>query len=567
MARSSFGVIIAVGLSLAACGSSKKNVDTSTSPTSCDPGVMRCDGQQVRVCNAEGTAETTAQTCAAGLFCREDGDDAACDSVACLANTAICDGSVATTCKADGSGPKPGGVDCADTDQNCDKGRCEDIVCEKGEKVCRNGDVYECDDKGRPTSLLVDCQGSNVCDADTGACGPKVCEPGLPSCDKNVAGTCNDFGTAFLPGSVDCSKTDEKCLAGKCGTQVCVPVQTYCDDGYLYTCDATGMSATRGKDCEADGDYHCEQANGGYAYCAPNECEPGEKRCINNVVKTCSDNHSLSGAGEDCGSDSYCEEGECKPRGCTEGLPFCRDGDIWDCQYAPSAPILVYECGEDLTCRVDPFGFSVATCVTPDCAPGTTGCLLNQVGTCGSDGETLSAITTDCTATDSVCTADNECTKTVTDTVGLDETGDWIYASSFVGAMFEVRSARKLTEIQAWLAFPSSRQLRWVVYELSGASFVAKVDKLVTVDGTSGFVTSGVDSFSFELKAGKTYALGVAATTADVQSYYDTAPFTGNPSFGVLRGRIASSYSSTLVAGDSYNSETAPFMKVVTELP
>jgi len=129
--------------------------------------------------------------------------------------------------------------------------------------------------------------------------------------------------------------------------------------------------------------------------------------------------------------------------------------------------------------------------------------------------------------------------------------------------VIQVTSARKLTEIQANLVLAAARELRWVVYEQTGQNFVARIDKVVSNQSGTGFVSSGPINYS--LKAGKTYALGVAISGGNFISYYDAAPFGMTASFGTLLGRTEQGYSSTLSA---YTDSGACYqMKFTTELP
>jgi hypothetical protein len=564
------GAIVGVGLWLAACGGSNKKNPTEGEPeaTNCEASTKRCDGQSILACNEEGTAESVERKCATGLFCRAEDGDATCSSLACAPNTAVCDDNVATTCKSDGLGFKPGGTDCAGIGQVCMSGKCQTFTCEAGTRVCRNGDVYTCGDDGNSISLFADCGTAEVCDAESGACEFKSCEPGKSVCNKTVAETCNASGSGYLPGSVDCAKNKMMCIAGSCSNQICEPLQRSCQDNTIFQCDFNGTKLTELQTCSAD--EHCELTSGGtYAECRTS-CEPGAKICDQNVVKTCTEDLNYSEQGEDCGSDAWCEDGECQPRSCDVDRLFCQGSDVYFCE-STRAPSLAEQCGNDRVCKdlgadVDAFLYNAALCLPRACVAGKPACFQNKVGTCASDGESLSQVTTDCSATDDVCTIDQKCAATATDTLGFDEATEGLYAGNFVGNVVDVHSARKLTELQMSIAFSSPRELRWVVFEQSGSSFVAKVDKVVTIASSAGFVSSGVNSFNFQLEAGKRYAFGVVPSI-DAYSAYDVAPFAGGVSFGTVLGRAYASYSSTIYVAETFMSEQLSYMKLMTALP
>ncbi len=582
------GVCVAV-LTLAAIGcsgSSKKDADPgSTSSTTCTAGASRCDGLNVKVCSADGTSEsiestcspaescsdgecratacvpntkfckeravwkcdstgggsTLSQTCASGLYCLETDEDASCSAQACSANQPLCDGSIATTCQADGSGPKPGGTDCKGSSQACYQGQCRDVSCVSGMKVCQHDDVYLCAQNGTDISLLADCRDDEVCDGNLGACRTKACDPGKVSCDGTRVATCNEFGSGWLTSGTDCAASSSVCINGTCRKQVCTPNYSFCNEGSVYSCDSTGTSATLSETCNPQW-YRCSSYTT-YAYCTSYQCTPNETFCDGNTIKTCTADGSLPGTGTVCAQDEYCSNATCKPRGCTLDQYTCKNGDIYYCGNEGST--LVDDCGDEKACQATNDG---AICVALPCEPGATVCLGNKVGTCASDGQTLSKVTEDCTATvGNICSAELKCAKTSVDTLGVAENVEPIYSSMFIGNVIDVTSARKLTEISLNLVLAAPRELRWVVYEQTGQVFTARIDKVVSNVTGAGFATSGAISYS--LKAGKRYLFGAVISGGDSVAYFDSAPFSRKLSFGTIAGRISAQYQSTYESG------------------
>jgi hypothetical protein len=87
-----------------------------------------------------------------------------------------------------------------------------------------------------------------------------------------------------------------------------------------------------------------------------------------------------------------------------------------------------------------------------------------------------------------------------------------------------VHTSRKLTMIEAYLSLPTARTLTWVVYERTNANQIGEFDlayQKSTPGSGSAFQSSG--AIGFELKAGKTYAIGVSVSGGGFGYYYDTS--------------------------------------------
>ncbi len=603
------GIILGFGLLVAACSGTSKTTDKkpTTPDRVCEPGSKRCDGLNVKVCSDDGTeslieatclpsqtcadgvcAETScvpntkfckngaiwkcdktgggstlAQTCAMSQFCREDNDSASCSDQACTAGEALCDGDVATTCAADGSGPAQGGTDCAATKQACYQGVCRDMACMSGVKVCQHDDVYLCAKNGTDVSLLADCQAGEVCDPDMGACRPKVCDVGSMGCDSSRVTKCNAYGSAWESGAVDCATDNKICIAGACKKQTCSPTTSFCQDGAVYQCDNNGIGSTLSQTCQSPW-QHCAPS-GNYAYCAQNDCQANQPLCDGNVAKVCNADGTWPQTGTDCGADKYCDpnSGACKTKVCEPYTYYCKNGDVYYCDYfgfPGQGESLIQNCASDSTCKVQD---NSASCVPYPCPPGETACLGNKVGKCADDGQTLGTVTDDCAAVSSVCGTDGKCAKTVTEALGIAEDAVTESAGNVMGDAIQVSSARKVTEMQMNLVLAAPRELRWVIFEQSGQNFIARVDKVISNVSGTGFLSSGPISYS--LKAGKTYLFAVAISGGNSIAYFDTAPFDSNASFGGVLGRVDSYYSATM---QGYVDTSVLYqMKITTESP
>jgi hypothetical protein len=521
----------------------------------CVPNSKFCKDGAVWACDGQGSG-TLAEQCAAGLFCRTEADSASCSVQACTPGQAVCDGNVVTTCTSDGSGPASGGVDCSKSKQACYGGQCRDAACNNGEKLCDHGDVYLCAHNGTDSSLLTDCRTGEVCDGSTGSCRAQICDPGKVSCDGTRVQTCNAFGSAWLPGAVDCAADSKICVSGSCKKQVCTANRSFCQDGSIYSCDSAGTTASLSQTCGTN--EHCTTySSGSFAYCQTNSCDPGTKVCSDNMIKVCNSDGTLPSSGTPCGDTQYCEAAQCKERPCTLGTAFCKDGNIYYCDF--NGPYLNQTCDTETACKA--LG-SDAMCAPFACSPASSACLGNQIGTCASNGQSLSQVSTDCATASNVCTADLKCAKSATDTLGVAENAEAFPSSQLVGDVVDIYSTRKLTELQMQLVLAGPRELRWIVYELTGQSFVAKIDKIVSAAAGAGFISSG--PLSFTLTAGKRYVLGVVVSGGDAIDYYDSVPFPGKVSFGTVLGRVLVYYPGSF---DVFNVDAnfVSQMKVTTE--
>jgi len=193
----------------------------------CTPDAAFCEGPVLKVCNSKGSGVMSELdcsladlVCSAGecmdLVCPPDEDFCpdpgtlghcsadglsydegpcpdqtfcelgACIPWVCVPGVAVCAGTAISECNDYGSGPAPGGADCADDGQCCFGGECVDPVselCDDLDNNC-NGQVDEgCDDDG-----------DGWCDSDLGKVGsPDVCPQG--------GSDCNDTDPLIYPGA------------------------------------------------------------------------------------------------------------------------------------------------------------------------------------------------------------------------------------------------------------------------------------------------------------------------------------------------------------------------------
>jgi hypothetical protein len=488
---------------------------------SCVPNSTYCANGGITQCGADGTQQGVVQHCAAGQYCLEKAGTASCSATVCFANDAMCVGSVATQCLPDGSGPKPGGSDCAKSMQTCYAGQCRDLVCTPGQKLCDNNTLFLCAEDGTSRAPITVCGAGQVCDATQGACEVKVCDPGKMGCDSTRVVSCNAAGSGWNQTGTDCAAKQSICVAGGCLPTVCQSGRKYCKDNKVYACSFDGTSQVVSQTC--DSTQHCTESDN-YAYCDSDPCVPGQLSCNGNLLATCNaDGTDWLPGGTDCAlSNSICIGNQCKPTVCNAGELFCKNGNVQQCNDGQTY-VQTQFCAQGTYC--------LSHGTTPDCAPtpcqpDTDACVAEKLGHCTTDGMSVTA-TADCGAQKLVCTLGG-CIKSAVDTVTSGNQIGTGGSNELIGNVLLVQTARKLTLIEAPISVPVPRAMVWAVYEQTNSDlqgeFDLKFQKTSTATGT-GFQSSG--AISVQLEAGKTYFIGVSATDGSFAYYYDYV--TGTP--------------------------------------
>jgi hypothetical protein len=502
------------------CGLDKECTVGVCKDVTCVPNSTFCRNGSVSTCSGDGSTSTPTQHCTTDQFCLEKDDTAMCSATACSPGDKICAGNLATSCLADGSGPKPDGTDCTTAKQSCYSGACRDQICTPGKRMCDNGGLYFCSDAGTSRALLSSCGAGQVCDADAGACLPKVCDAGKLGCDSTRVVTCNSVGSGWNQSGPDCAATGTLCVSGACQAAACSAGQTFCKDNKLLRCSADGTSSTVTQDCSLYQNLRCASLYG-FPQCASQACTPNVVSCNGDVLATCNADGSdwLTG-GTDCTqTNATCMDAKCVPLICTPGALFCGDGNVRLCDGVGLSSSQSQFCASGTVCT-SLTGY--AECDPTPCSADTNGCVGEKFGHCGQDGMSVGGTVTDCSATAQVCTAQG-CAASAVATLS---TANQVAAGNDGEALTNtllVHTARKLTMIESNLSLQTQRTLIWVVYEQTNANQVGEFDlayqKTTTGTGT-GFQSSG--AISFELTAGKSYAIGVVVVGGSFIYYYDT---------------------------------------------
>src|SRR5262249_48587112 len=149
-----------------------------------------CKMGNVYRCLENGGSESVYQTCTTGTFCDASTTTPTCSLLKCSANGPACNGTVATTCNADGSGYVAGGTDCAASSKVCVNGSCLPKICEPNTYFCSAGNVQRCGSTGATSTLYSTCLASQFCTDGVSYCQTDVCISGQPTCNGDLVSTC-----------------------------------------------------------------------------------------------------------------------------------------------------------------------------------------------------------------------------------------------------------------------------------------------------------------------------------------------------------------------------------------
>ena len=541
------------------CSLSEECTPEGCMPLLCVPNATFCNEGKVWKCNGSATSSELVQDCAgADQFCQEHDGEATCSDQVCFPGESVCNNGAATTCKADGSGPKPGGELCADHSEVCFAGQCRDQVCTPGQKLCDHESVYLCADNGSDTTLYKACNYNEFCDPGSGACRTRVCTPGLPTCNGTIKVTCNDDGSGYGSGSLDCADSGKVCESGSCVPKVCEPNSQVCADGGIAHCNYTGSAMGAPYPCYQG--THCENAQ-----CLANVCQPGEPACDGTIVSTCNQEGSGAvpgNAASDCTTQGkVCDDGVCKPQLCKPNSNFCASGNIQRCSSTGASFTLSQYCLSESYCKQ--LTSTTAECRPKLCVTGATGCLGEDYGTCSSDGVTLEPGFDDCDGAAQVCSMQG-CADSAIDDIGGTAEVESLYPGTVVFDRIHVATPRKLTQMAAYLSLPSTRTLRWTVYAPSGYSDWMLIFDQVTTSSGAQFHSSA--PMALTLEADKDYLVGVSVSGGSFASYIGPSAGAQILSFGTSSGSGYASFAATIGYYQS-NSSSLRAVRLTTALP
>lgn len=273
------------------------------------PGTYGCSQGNPRTCTANGTAfGTTQDICQTTEHCVENAR--LCVTDVCTQGSPACNGNVATTCNADGSGYLPGGTACGEGER-CVSGTCLPIICTANAYFCDGGNVYRCGSDGTTSSLFSTCTAAQFCQDGLSYCPMDVCTGGLPFCNGELVSTCRADGSGAEEGGTACP-SGQTCDSGACAPVVCEPNEYFCLDNNVERCNARGTGWSRSSTCGAA--RYCD-ASGATLRCADDVCNAGQPACDGETVATCDE---YGGGYTDSGADCSATDQVCNLTACVD---------------------------------------------------------------------------------------------------------------------------------------------------------------------------------------------------------------------------------------------------------
>jgi hypothetical protein len=496
-----------------ACAASEVCESGNCVPLVCAPSQAFCAAGDVPAqCNVNGTIISKASPCAVGKFCKVNGAVASCGSSSCLPGALLCDGTRATVCQADGSGPVLGGTDCAQAGGLCSAGKCVAKLCQPNQRYCSGANIYLCSGDGSTSTFYSAC---GACNPATGTCVGSVCTPNSVTCSgTQQISKCDATGTSVTQQA--CA-TNHTCILGQCVPTVCTPNARSCKDGNAMQCNETGTALVVANICPST--TYCNSG-----YCQADACIPGAAVCNgSSALSTCAaDGSGPKDAGTPCASGSICTNGACTPTKCTPNSTFCASGDVNLCNALGTASTLSAHCFSETYC-------SGAQCVPDVCPNGIAYCSGETVATCKPDGSGPASTGATCTDSGQVCGA-GVCAASIVDTIGP---GSGAFTFNYTdGQIIQVKKARKLTRVAIrGDIYGATIKSTFVYSSADGTNFYLLSSTAPEVPQQNpGWVDSG--ALNVQLQAGTTYLIGMNFVSPYV-SYSDLATAV-NPSFGTV---------------------------------
>jgi hypothetical protein len=346
----------------------------------CQAGAVRCQGQVLQACNADGSGWTPLQRCASAALCVDD----------------------------------PGEVS-----------RCIDRTCEPG-ITCSGAELLQCNEDLSGFDPIQRCQSAAHCDAMNGACKDAPCVPGEISCNGATLQRCNDAQTGYEPVTTcataalcddlrerTCGAQGLECDAtgAECAPPTCSAGQLRCTGTRLETCNAGRNGWDFVDECVTEGVCEATLSNPVALSCIEPPCDVGDVVCSSSGARlACNDQRTdYTVSISQCRSPDDCTPDGCQVDPCTVGELSCNGPTLQQCQASPSggrpSRVALGDCATRQLCELSltQQTSGAPACVAPSCAPGEFSCAGRQMQVCNA-GRTAFANHQLC-ATDGLCQA------------------------------------------------------------------------------------------------------------------------------------------------------------------
>jgi hypothetical protein len=345
--------------------------------TSCQPGLVRCQGPMLQACEPDGTGWRPLQRCASAALCKDDQGD---------------------------------------------QGRCVDPSCEPG-VTCLGAELRQCNADLSGFLALETCQSAAHCDGMGGACELTRCIQGEISCNGATLQRCNDgptghdelqtCATAALCDDLvraACGDNPLGCEVGACPAPLCEPGQLRCSGARLELCNSGRNGWDFVDECVTTGVCEQTRQNPAAQSCLEPLCDVGDIICSASGARLAcnTERTEYSVAISQCRSADECTPQGCQADVCSVGDLSCNGTGLQECQLgAGGRPtrVAVAECATrqlcDLTLTLP--ATTPPACAPPACAAGGFSCAGRQMQVCNA-GRT-EFINRQLCATDALCQA------------------------------------------------------------------------------------------------------------------------------------------------------------------
>ncbi len=391
--------------------------------------------------------------------------------------------------------------------------------------------------KGNPSCSAEDCAGAAGAD---GVAPPRGGSSSQGTGGTGNAGEPNQADGGEPPQACNCS-AEQVCINTVCVDQICNPGERRCGAADVEQCNVTGTGWFVAVSCGAN--FRCEVTD--MPLCTARSCEPGQKVCADNAVAVCTDDGRVPNTGESCGDD-ICFQGVCEPKQCEPNAELCVDGDVHVCAAPGVQSVLLQDCPNDAPCG--PYVDGGLACVAPICEPGEGVCLANALGKCGEDGRSLVTTSADCASTGLVCNQAGACAASSVDLAAQSLEVEAV-SGAVSGNAIDAHSSRRITKLEAHLLLDVPRDLRWMIFEWQDGTFVTRVNTVTTNNVGSSLFAS--PPLTFNIEAGKRYAVAVGTVVGDGYVYYEQDPVVRRVSFGTVVDSVVGSSTGIGSSGSS----------------
>jgi hypothetical protein len=245
---------------------------------------------------------------------------------------------------------------------------------------------------------------------------------------------------------------------------------------------------------------------------------------------------------------------------------FCSAGNVNKCNAKGTASTVWNYCDISQFCdkNADP-----AVCKPDICAANANVCAGETLAVCNADGSGYASTSTNCASSSQVCAFPGpNCAATA-----VDAFGGTTYTTGtnpgLIGTFVTVTTARKLTQIEAYLAPSGTALFTWAVYSSATQSgSYSKIFEVTTSGSGTMFHSSGAINVSLE--KGKFYFIGVIANGA--VAYYSSGGIPTPVPFSFGQGTYGTNFSATTLPS-TVSYPTSPYyyyaysQKYTTALP